>query len=70
MVLENILKALKYVEMSADLRTENQRQYTVSMPSLPVSHRGEWTGGDLDGEGRVVRPCLQGGRVTLVLGLP
>ena len=26
----------------------------MSMPSLPVSHGGEWTGGDLDGEGRVV----------------
>ena len=26
----------------------------MSMPSLPVSHGGEWTGGDPDGEGRVV----------------
>ena len=26
----------------------------MSMPSLPVYHGGEWTGGDPDGEGRVV----------------
>ena len=35
-------------------RTENQRECTMSMPSLPVSHGAEWTGGDPDGEGRVV----------------